>query len=199
MTKKKLPQSGDCPERHRPQGPKTTTSNANTPKSPNTAAAPEPDLAPPVSRAGPRERAIVEEIVEALHDIDIDALPETSRGDTVRGLLWALEALITPLVEPHDQHYVPFNIRLTQDEAAVGRAAINEVWQISSSLLTGLHFLRTRGYVSRWGAEVPAMWSPGDFYSAIEGARDALARLEALNDKLHVLKFGTALTDAAPV
>src|SRR5689334_20486273 len=67
----------------------------------------------PIIRVDERERMLMEEIVGALNDIDIDALPETSRADTVRGLLWALERLLAPRIEARQQHHVPFNVRLT--------------------------------------------------------------------------------------
>jgi hypothetical protein len=133
---------------------------------------------------------MIEEIVEALSVIDISELPESPRGDTIRGLLWALESLNSRLIEPRDQRSVPFDIRLTKKEAAVGQAAINEAWQIISCVLVGLFFLKARGYVNRFGVELPTCWSPSDFYNAIEDARAALVRLEALNDKLYNLQRG---------
>ena len=160
------------------------------PKSVNAMDVPGADPDPPVSSVGPKERAIIEELVRALQGIDIDGLPEGPRGDTLRGLQWALESLVSPQVEPRTQHRVPLNIRLTKRELRVGQAAMNAAWEISSFVLTGLQFLRPRGYVSRWGAEVPAMWSPGDFRQAVESARAALVDLEALNDKLNQLKVG---------
>jgi hypothetical protein len=135
----------------------------------------------------PKERAIMENIVAALHDIDIKELPPTPRGDTIRGLLGALDYLISGKVEPREHHHVPFNIQLTREEAALGRAAVAEVWEISADVLVGLACLRARGYVNHNGGEVPALWSPGDFYHALEDARNALFRLEALNDKLYQL------------
>ena len=112
------------------------------------------------------------------------------RGDTIRGLLWTLEHLLSPMIQPQCQHCIPFNACLTKEEALVGRAAINEAWKVSCSVLGGLDYLTTRGYVSRWGAECPAHWSPGDFCNAIDDARAALMRLEALNDKLYQLRYG---------
>jgi hypothetical protein len=133
----------------------------------------------------PEEREVIEDIVEALHHIDTRTLPETPRTDTIRGLLWALEYLISPTIEPRCQHNDPFNIQLTPEEAGIGQAAIKEVWTISCSVLVGLGRLTTRGTVSRWGIECPATWSPGDFDNLIQAARESLARLEAL---IHQLK-----------
>jgi hypothetical protein len=154
----------------------------------NCYATPEPivDLA----EIGDTERSILEDIVDAFYGINIDNLPEDPRGDTIRGLFWALEAVLSPLTEPHKQHLVPFNANLTQEEAALGRAAIEKVWEISSSLLVGLRFLCAHGYVIGRGVELPACWSPGDFDGAIESARDSLARLTELNDKLYRLRYG---------
>ena len=160
------------------------------PKPVNTTDGPGADPDPPVSFVSPEERAIIEEIVEALREIDIYELPESPRRGTIRGLLWALESLISPQIEPREQHCVPFNIRLTKDEAAVGQATIDEVWQISAPVLVGLHFLRTGGYISPWGAELPAMWSTGDFWNAIKDARAALVCLEAFTEKLYRLRYG---------
>lgn len=136
-------------------------------------------------------REEIEPVVEALRDIDLWGLPVCPAGDTIRGLVWALEYVISPRIRPRCQHHVPFNLSISQEEEALGQAAINEVFQISATLLVGLRFLQTRGYVSEWGAECPACWSPGDFCSAIEDARDALGRLEVLNDKLYNFKWGT--------
>jgi hypothetical protein len=160
----------------------------NAPTSPKGTDTPGPDW-DPVTSLGPNERAIIGELVEAMHDVDIDGLPASPRCDTIRGLLWALERLISPRIEPQSQHCIPFNIRLSQDETTLGRAAIDEVWAISCLLLVGLEHLKTQGYISRHGVEVPAGWSPGDFYNAIEDARAALTRLEAFNDKLCQLKY----------
>ena len=159
--------------------------------------APGADPGRPVSSVGPKERAIIKGLVRALQGIDIDELPESPRVDTLRGLQWALESIISPQIEPRGQHRVPFNIRLTKEEAAVGRAAIDTAWEISSFVLAGLQYLRPRGYVSRWGAEVPAMWSPGDLRHAVESARAALVDLEASIDKLSQLKV-SALSKTTP-
>ena len=151
-----------------------------------------------VSPVGPKEGAIIQEIVEALDATDIHALPEIPRGDTIRGLLWALEALVAPLTEPRLQHNAPFNARLAREEAEVGQAVINEVWQVSCAVLCGLVFLRTRGYVSRSGVECPADWSPGDFWSAVDDACAAMERLKALTQKLYELRYGPVPTKPNP-
>jgi hypothetical protein len=138
----------------------------------------------PILQVQGTERMLIEEIVEALQEIDIDQLPETPRADTIRGLLWALERLLGPKIEARQQHHVPFNARLSQSEARIGRAAIEEVWRISCSLLVGLEFLTPHGHVSRWGAECPGHWSPGDFYNSIQDAREGLELLARYNDEL---------------
>jgi hypothetical protein len=68
---------------------------------------------------------------------------------------------------------------------------LSEAWKVTRAILVGLQYFHTRGFVSRHGAEVPAMWSPGDFSSSIESSRKALDRLAALNEKLYQLKIGT--------
>jgi hypothetical protein len=140
-------------------------------------------------------REDIEPVVDSLRDIDLWGLPQCPTGDTIRGLVWALEYAISPKVEPRCQHQVPFNLSISKEEEALGQAAIDEVWQISAALLVGLRFFQTRGFVSEWGVECPASWSPGDVYSAINDARDALGRLEVLNDKLYNLAYGTPAAD----
>jgi hypothetical protein len=144
----------------------------------------------PIMGVRGRERTLIEQIVEALQDIDIHELPQTPRADTIRGLIWALERLLASKIEARQQHHIPFNARLTQAEAKIGRAAIEEVWRISCSLLVGLEFLTPHGHVSRWGVECPGHWSPGDFHSAIQDAREGLQRLERFNDELCTLRHG---------
>ena len=182
MNKKKSSESDDQRPPAAPEGSVTWKRlfpiNADEPKPADAAAALD---------ISPKERATMKNIVAALHDIDVDGLPEKPRGDTVRGLLRALEYLVSVKVEPRKHHQVPFNIQLTRQEAALGRAVVAEMWEIASCVLMGLEFLQPRGHVSRWGFEVPATWSPGDFYNAIEDARNAFFRLEALNDKLYQL------------
>jgi hypothetical protein len=146
-----------------------------------------PPILYPVS---PEQHEKIKEAIASLYDIDIDGLPGIAIGDTVLGLKWALEAMITPAIQPRSHHRVPFNINLSKEEAAVGKAVINEVFRISNSVLCGLHFLRTRGYVSPYGAEVPACWSPGDFWNAVEDAQAALVHLDGLNQKLYKLRYG---------
>lgn len=136
-------------------------------------------------------REAMEPVVEALHDIDLWGLPECPAGDTIRGLVWALEYAISQKVEPRGQHLVPFNLSISKEEVVCGRATIHEVWEICAALLCGLMFFQTHGHVTARGVEIPACWSPGDFCSVIEDARDALGRLEVLNDKLYNLKGGT--------
>jgi hypothetical protein len=191
MLKKKLSKSGGYTEPQPATAPNTKTSNrpkgvyADKPVTAKAADAPGSNPDPASYGVGFKEREIIEDIVDALRDIDIEQLPESPRGDTIRCLQWALEYLMSPPMQPQDQHRVPFNFRLTKEEAVLGQEAIEEVWRISSWILSGLDQLRTRGFVSRWGGECPACWSPGDFYNSIKGAREALVRLEALNDKLY--------------
>ncbi len=171
--------------------PVTVNSIANQPKMAQAAT----PLGPiDLSEIGDAERAIIQDIVDALHGTDFDGLTPEPRGDTIRGLLWALEDLLSPVIEPREQHCVPFNVNLTQEEAALGRDAIKEVWNICSSLLVGLSFLVAHGYVNSRGVELPASWSPGDFHSAINSARDSLARLTVLSDKLYKLRYGETTT-----
>lgn len=146
--------------------------------------------APMLFPVSPEEHEKIKEAIASLYDIDVDGLPGIALGDTVRGLTWAMEAMITPVIQPCGHHHGPFNINLSQAEVAVGKAVIDEVFRISNSVLCGLHFLRTRGYVSAYGAEVPACWSPGDFWSAVEDAQAALVRLDGLNQKLYELRYG---------
>jgi hypothetical protein len=138
MKKKKSPKSDVAPELQAATSPYSKTSArcspvpTNMPKSVNTTATPGADPGPPVSSVGPKERAIIEEIVEALQEINIDELPESPRGESIQGLQSALESLISPQVEPRDHHSVRFNIRLTERELRVGQAAIDAAWEISS-------------------------------------------------------------------
>lgn len=141
------------------------------------------------------EREMIEQVVEALHVIDLGGLPVCPTADTIRGLVWALEYAISPKIQPRCQHPVPFNLSFSKAEEALGQGASNEVWKIIATLLVGLGFLETRGVVSRSGVECPASWSPGDLSDAIEEARDSLVRLEALNDKLCSLECGTVAED----
>ena len=97
---------------------------------------------------------------------------------------------VSPVIQPRGQHPTPFNISLSKEEVAVGKAVIDEVFGISSLVLCGLDFLRTRGYVSPHGVEVSAWWSPGDLGSAVEDAQVALVRLDELNQRLYKLCYG---------
>jgi hypothetical protein len=195
MIKKKLAKSGDgskmqpaAPLRIRTVTRCSTVSAVEPNPSKDTDVQGPGSQAPVLSNVSPKGREIIEEAIAALSEIDTDGLPGLALGDTVRGLTMALESMINPVIQPRSHHHVPFNIHLNKEEAALGQAVINEVLQISSSILCGLYFLRTRGYVSRSGCEIPACWSPGDFWMAIEDARAALVRLEAINEKLGQLK-----------
>jgi hypothetical protein len=142
-----------------------------------------------------QKHRMIEEVVEVLRDIDLKALPDGPTGETIRGLVWALEYAVSAKTEPRHQHDVPCHLRLSKEEAALGQAAINEVWKSCASLLYGLTFFQPHAHVGHRGVEWPACWSPGDFYQALEDARDALVCLEALNDKLYNLQCGRLAKD----
>jgi hypothetical protein len=145
---------------------------------------------PALSSLTSEEKEIVGGIVNALHTINIDGLPEEPRGDTIRSLLWALEELLTPRIEPMEQHPVWFNVSLTQEEVVVGRAAEQEIWSICCGLLSGLQYLTTRGRINLNQVEIPATWSPGDLSCAIQETRPRLERLTTLTDTLYCLRQG---------
>ena len=195
--KKKSAKSGSCSKLQpaTPQKTKTLT-RCSTVSAAELNAAKDAHVSGSVSKApmlfpvSPEEHEKIKEAIASLHDIDIDGLPGIAIGDTVLGLRWALEAMIRPMIQPRSHHHVPFNINLSKEEAAVGKAVINEVFRIGNSVLCGLHFLRTRGYVSPVGVEVPACWSPGDFWNAVEDAQAALVHLDGLNQKLYKLRYG---------
>ena len=137
-----------------------------------------------------QERHMTGEVVEALRGIDLNALPSGPTGEAIRGLVWALEYAVSPKTKPRHQHDVPCHLRLSKEDEALGQAAIDEVWKSCASLLYGLTFFQPYGHVDHRGVDWPACWSPGDFYQALEDARDVLVRLETLNDKLYNLQCG---------
>jgi hypothetical protein len=195
MKKKQLQGSSGRAEPQPATNPKTANSITNDPGIAQAPAALGPNAS--LSAIGVKERATLEDIAAALSGTDLDGLPQEPRGDTIRGLFWAIEALTSPVVEAREQHCVPFHARLSNREAELGRAAIEEIWVITSCALVGLTYLTARGCVNGRGVELPACWSPGDLDGSICSMRDALTRLTALNGKLCQLRYGEPAPESA--
>jgi len=147
----------------------------------------EASMLTPVS---PKEHEKIKQAIASLHDIDTDGLPSLAIGDTVLGLRWALEAMIRPMIQPRSHHHAPFNVHISKEESALGQAVINEVFGISCLVLVGLNHFSPLGFVNPCGAEITAVWSPGDFWEVVAEAQAALKRLEALAGKLCELRYG---------
>jgi hypothetical protein len=140
-----------------------------------------------------RESEKLKQVAEVLHQINLWELPDCLITDTIRGLVWGLDAAFRPKIEPRDQHLIPFNVSISEEAEVLRQAAIDEVWRINADLFYGLQHLQTRGYLNQNGAELPAGWALGDVSYGLELVHDALGRLEVLKDKLSNLTCGTRI------
>jgi hypothetical protein len=87
-------------------------------------------------------------------------------------------------MRPTGTHCAPFNVDLTAAQATQVRKIKNEVWETSALLLQILGHLHTNGFISQYGGECPASFSPGDVFCQVKCAKEAMVRPEAAVNKL---------------
>ena len=130
---------------------------------------------------------IVESLVEAMEQTDLDQLPFDPMGDSIRGVHWQLRYALAearPKIEPKDPHQVPFHLELSADQAALYGKARQEAWKTCLSLFNSMQFLQVRGSISEYGVEVPASGSIGDAYDCVQSAKESLACLETMMEQI---------------
>jgi hypothetical protein len=128
-----------------------------------------------------------------MYGADIDNLPEDSMYHALQAILHYAWNGESERIKPTGTYCVPFNIDLTPAQAAQVRDIKHEVWEISALLLQSLGHLHINGFISQYGCECPASFSPGDVSTQVVWAKEAMVRLETAVDKL------CELTDAEPL